>query len=32
MSLSRHTFKLIAVDAAGAPIGKPLAYGWKVVP
>ena len=31
MSLGRHTFKLIAIDASGAPIGKPLTYGWKVV-
>lgn len=31
MSPGRHTFKVIALDAGGAPIGKPLAYGWRVV-
>jgi glucose/arabinose dehydrogenase len=31
MSLGRHTFKVSAIDASGAPIGKPLAYSWKVV-
>lgn len=32
MSSGRHTFKLTAVDASGAPIGKPLMYSWRVVP
>ncbi len=31
MSPGRHTFKVIALDAGGAPIGKPLAYSWRVV-
>jgi glucose/arabinose dehydrogenase len=31
MSLGRHTFKLIALDASGAALGKPLSYSWKVV-
>ena len=31
MSPGRHTFKVIALDAGGAPIGKPLTYSWKVV-
>jgi glucose/arabinose dehydrogenase len=31
MSPGRHTFKVIALDASGAPIGRPMAYSWKVV-
>jgi hypothetical protein len=31
MSLGRHTFRVIALDADGAPIGKPLSYSWRVV-
>jgi hypothetical protein len=31
MNLGRHIFKVIALDAGGTPVGKPLTYSWKVV-
>ena len=31
MSPGRHTFKVIALDAGGTPLGKPLSYSWKVL-
>lgn len=30
-SPGRHNFKVIAIGASGAPIGKPLSYSWKVL-